>query len=308
MPKVTIIIPAYNKADWTVKTVESVLAQTYSDIEIIVVDDGSTDSTRQALSAFGDKIRYIYKENGGACSARNLGIRLAQGEYIGFLDCDDLYLPQKVELSVKFLEEHPNAGFVHTDAYFINEHDTVTGQYKHSWARREGKIARQLILKNFICNSTILVRHKALQEAGYFDETIFTPADWDLWLRLAEVAEVGYLNVPLTKYRVVDNYTFNKLEMAEQEEAVVIEKFFTRNRHLNGFFKRRVKSHLHLRFAQCYFLKDDALRWQKEFQAAFKENPLNPKAILFLMYYCLAQKSLKADLNRRILRGARLKA
>lgn len=308
MPRVTIIIPAYNKAAWTVKTVQSVLDQTYPDIEIIVVDDGSRDNTKEALAAFGDKIRYVYKENGGACSARNLGIRLAQGEFIGFLDCDDLYLPEKVVLSVQFLKEHPQAIFVHTDAYFIDAHDATIGQYKHPWAKREGKIAHQLILKNFICNSTILVRRKALERAGYFDETIFTPADWDLWLRLSEVGEVGYLNKPLTKYRVVDNYTFNKLELAEKEEALVIDKFFDRNRHLNRFFKRRVKSHLHLRFAQCYFLKNDSPRWQKEFQAAFKENPFNPKTIAFLIYYFAAKESLKADLSRRILRGAKLNA
>lgn len=91
MKKVSVIIPAYNKADLTVKTVQSVLSQTYVNIEIIVVDDGSTDNTREKLSVYATKIKYFYKNNGGACSARNAGIRLANGRYIAFIDCDDLY-------------------------------------------------------------------------------------------------------------------------------------------------------------------------------------------------------------------------
>ena len=101
MRKVSVIIPAYNKAALTVKTVESVLNQTYKNIEIIVVDDGSTDDTRRFLLPYDKEIKYIYKRNAGVCSARNVGIHLSTGEYIGLLDCDDMYLPQKIELSVE---------------------------------------------------------------------------------------------------------------------------------------------------------------------------------------------------------------
>ena len=108
MKKVSVIIPAYNKADLTVKTVQSVLSQTYVNIEIIVVDDGSTDDTKEKLLVFGDKINYIYKQNGGACSARNVGINCATGEYLALIDCDDIFYPDKISKSVECLEEKPD--------------------------------------------------------------------------------------------------------------------------------------------------------------------------------------------------------
>ncbi len=89
MKKVSVIVPAYNKAELTVRTVNSILDQDYKNIEVIVVDDGSTDDTRTKLQFFGNKIKYLYKENGGACSARNLGIKEASGDYIAFIDCSN---------------------------------------------------------------------------------------------------------------------------------------------------------------------------------------------------------------------------
>ena len=91
--KVSVVIPAYNNAEYTIETVDSILQQTHREFEIIVVDDGSTDGTREALKKYGNAIQYVYKENGGACSAMNLGISMATGDYIACLDCDDLWLP-----------------------------------------------------------------------------------------------------------------------------------------------------------------------------------------------------------------------
>src|SRR6185295_19271400 len=124
-PLVTVIIPAYNAADHTVKTVQSVLDQTYSQIEIIVVDDGSTDDTRRKMESFGSRITYIFKKNGGACSARNMGLKIAKGTYIGLLDCDDKYLPRKIESGVAHLEKNPQVGLLHTNAYYIDAEDKV---------------------------------------------------------------------------------------------------------------------------------------------------------------------------------------
>ena len=167
MEKVSIIIPAYNKSQLTVKTVESVLKQTYPNIEIIVVDNGSVDDTKSALSTFGSCIKYNYKENQDACSARNLAIKEAEGDYIGFLDCDDSYCKEKVERSMKVLMQNPSLGFIHTGAYFINEEDVIVGEYPKS--RFQGWISTRLIFGNYICNSTILARAQAVKEAGIFD-------------------------------------------------------------------------------------------------------------------------------------------
>ncbi len=302
MEKVSIIIPAYNKAELTVKTVKSVLNQTYPHTEIIVVDDGSVDQTQKYLSEFKNRIQYVYKTNGGACSARNLGIRLAQGEFIGFLDCDDLYLENKVELCVDFLKRNPDYGFVHTAAFFIDREEKIVGFYFHPKSQKQGWIADRLILGNYICNSTVIVRKSCLQEVGFLDESIFMPADWDLWLRLAEKFKVGYINKPLTKYRITDNYTFKRIEECQEEEKIVLNKFFFRNQNSSSLYKNRVFSYFHLRYAQCYFIQDKHQRFKEEFWQTLKMYPLNVKALAHLLYYCLAKENLKSNLRKRILR------
>lgn len=300
MKKVSVIIPAYNKAEYTRRAVESVLAQSYPSIEVIVVDDGSSDNTSQVMASFKDKIRYVLKTNGGACSARNLGIRESVGKYIAFLDCDDLYEPHKIQKCADYLEAHPEYGFVHTAARFINHEDRVEGTYDHPKSRHQGWIARRLILGNHICNSTALVRREVLERAGFFDETIFTPGDWDLWLRLAGIAQVGYVGEPLTRYRITDNYIFNRLELAYREELYVVEKFFQRNP--DDHLRAQALSNLHLRFAQCYFVKNDEPRFHEAHTRSMQLNPLNMKAIIVGAGARVASKNLKAELTRRILR------
>ena len=149
MKKVSVIIPAYNKAELTVKTVESVLDQTYGNIEIIVVDDGSTDDTKERLTSYAGRIEYIYKENGGACAARNLGIKKARGEYLAFIDCDDIYLPRKIEKAVECFNENPRFGFVHTPVYFIDEKGRSRGRYPRFQKVPSGWISKKLLQKNF---------------------------------------------------------------------------------------------------------------------------------------------------------------
>ncbi len=301
---VSIVIPAYNKADWTIKTVESVLAQTYPQIEIIVVDDGSTDDTPRAMERFAGRIRYVRKANGGACSARNLGIKEGKGEFVGFLDCDDLYLPQKVEESVCFLKQNPLVGMVHTAAYFIDEQDQVTGRYSHPKSRTAGWIAKRLAGGNYICNSTVLLRRECLDKTGLFDESIFSPADWDLWLRVAEQYPIGYIDQPLTQYRVCGNYIFKHVEEAREEELQVLNNFFSRNAQYGVYLKRDAFSALHLRYAQCFFIKNNREEMKKEFFNALQVNPWNMKALALGGYFLLAPASLEAVLKRKILRYA----
>jgi len=299
-PLVSIIIPAYNKSQLTVKTVESVLNQTYQPIEIIVVDDGSTDDTREQLSRYADKIQYVYKENGGACSARNLGFKLSQGDYVGFLDCDDVYHPEKVQFSVNYLEEHSDCGWVHTAVDFIDEDGAIVGGCDNPESRRQGRIAPRLILRNFICNSTPLIRRSCLERTGVFDETIFTPADWDLWLRLSEECHVGYIPRRLTQYRVSQNYVFKNLELAQREEIQVMEKFFAAYpKYL--FLQRRARANIHLRFAQCYVLKDDLPKVKEEFLSCLKSFPFHVKAWFLFGYFLVARDNLRERLQKKIL-------
>ncbi len=298
-PLVSVIIPAYNTADLTLKTVQSVLDQTYPNIEIIVVDDGSTDSTRSKLtSTFGSRIKYIYKENGGACSARNAGIRLAQGQYIGLLDCDDVYLPTKIEKCVEFLEKKPDYGFVHTGAYFIDENDRVIREHSHSRSKHTGFIKDKLIISNFVCNSTVLARKECFDKAGLFNEDIFPPADWDMWLRLSEYFRLGYLREPLTQYRVISNWCFRNLERTHRETQQVIDNFFDRNPEIPNQIKHRAYARFHLSMVFYYLVQHNRQAIQEQFKLALEHGPLNIKTISILIYYWLAPR----DLERKIAR------
>ncbi len=304
MEKVSVIIPAYNKAELTAQTVESVLSQTYPNIEIIVVDDGSADSTRQRLACFTDRIQYIYKENGGACSARNRGLQSAQGEFIAFLDCDDLYMENKIALCADFLRKNKDVGFVHTAAYFIDDKGEVVGKYSHPQSRHQGWIVKRLLQGNYICNSTPVLRRSCLDEVGPFDESVFAPADWDLWLRLASRAKAGYLDQPLTKYRVTGNHTFSYLDQSYEDEVHVLEKFFNTHALYGRLLKKQSLASCYLRYAQAYLLKGDLAKVRVNFQQAWRNDPWNPKIILFFLYYFFARQDLVRQLKKRIIRLA----
>jgi len=297
---VSVIIPAYNMAQLTVKTVESVLNQSYKNIEIIVVDDGSTDDTKEKLSIFGNKINCICKENGGACSARNVGIRISKGKYIGILDCDDLYDAKKIELSVKFLEENPDFGLVHTDAYFVDQNDTIIRRRAHKKCKYSGWIKDKLILSTFICNSTVVLRRECFDQVGLFDEDMFPPADWDMWLRVSEFFQVGYVNAPLTKYRVTSSGCLNNLEQTRKEYLLVLDKFFLRNKLSGSSIKKKAYAACHLSFAQWYVVKNNKMRAREEVLLSLKEKFFNGKAIFFLLcnlfFYGYLEKKLKSKI------------
>lgn len=299
MEKISVIIPAYNKADFTVKTVESVLNQTYNPIEIIVVDDGSTDNTKQLLSKYSDRITYIYKKNAGACSARNLGIEVSIGTYIALLDCDDIYLPNKIEMSVDYLNKNTQCGFVYTSVYFIDGQDNILRIYPSLNNLCEGYISRRLLTKNFIPNSTVVIRKACFQKTGFFDESIFTPADWDMWLRLSENYKAGYINIPLTKYRISSNYILNNPEQAEKENLAVLEKAFYRNHTISNRLRNDAVSNVYLSSALNYLLKKEFSYAKSRFILAVNKNIFNLRALLLFGYFLAAKKDLRDRLTKR---------
>lgn len=299
MQKVSVIIPAYNKADYTVKTIESVLSQTYKPIEIIVVDDGSTDNTRQLLSQYSNSITYIHKENGGACSARNLGIKASTGAYIALLDCDDIYLPNKIELSVDYLNRNAQCGFVYTPVYFIDDKDNILRVYPSGNNLCDGHINSRLLIKNFIPNSTVVVRKACFWKVGFFDESIFTPADWDMWLRLSENYKAGYIKLPLTKYRISSNYILNNLEQSEKENLAVLKKAFHRNYNISNRLRDKALSSVYLSSGLNYLLKNEFDYAKNRFILAIKNNVFNFHALLLFIYFLASKKSLQYRLTKR---------
>lgn len=193
-PYVSIIIPTYNRAPLIGAAIASVLAQTFSDFEVIVVDDGSTDETEKAVRELPDsRIIYIKQERKGRSRARNTALCLAQGRYIAFLDSDDLYLPAKLALQVSYLDSHPHIGMIYTSAYCVDcSGKALNEKYIASVS---GEIYKSIAFFRpvTITLPTVMVRREIFAEVGDFDENMHRFEDTDMWRRISKVAYIDAL-------------------------------------------------------------------------------------------------------------------
>jgi glycosyltransferase involved in cell wall biosynthesis len=205
---VSVIIPTYNRKHIIEGAIKSALNQTFKDYEIIVVDDGSTDGTREFLESLSIPITIISKENGGVSSARNVGIQNAKGKYIAFLDSDDAWLPDKLKMQVEYLESHPDMPLVYTDEY-IEVNGEVLPQMRFQRADVGDDVKDNFLLSGFvqktpIHTSAVMVQKSILDEVGYFNETLKIHEDSELWNRISKKYQFGYIDTPLAIFRYKD--------------------------------------------------------------------------------------------------------
>jgi glycosyltransferase involved in cell wall biosynthesis len=198
-PAVSVVMPTYNTEETVADAIRSVLRQTMPDLELLVVDDGSDDRTRQVVEEIDDpRVRLLVRDHGGAAAARNAGIREAKGRVISFVDSDDFWLPRYVELMVAALDARPDAGFAYTDAYVL---DAATGRIARStamqWQRPPTDVPADpdtflglLLRRNFVYASVSLPR-SVVEAVGGFDETLQAGIDYELWLRIAAHGHPG---------------------------------------------------------------------------------------------------------------------
>lgn len=228
---VSIIIPSWNAAAYVKEAVDSALAQTYQNIEVILIDDGSTDNTKEALAPYwsNPKFRYLYQLNKGLASARNTGIRAAKGAYIAFLDSDDMFMPEKIEKQVAVLEAQPDFAVCYSDLYHF-EDGNPRKFYHHRYAAiyPSGDIFEPLLHTQFLNPLTLVVRREVFVRHGMFDETLRRSEDWDLWLRWAHAGvKFFYLEEPLAYYRIRSIGNLSAIE-SEPEMKEKNEELFLR--------------------------------------------------------------------------------
>jgi len=203
--RVSVIIPAFNAAEYIKEAVESVFNQTYKDIEVIVVDDGSTDNTRTIVNSYGAKVIYIYQQNQGHAIARNTGLKKAAGQYYAFLDADDYWLPGKIAKQVQILKENPDSGIVHCD---IKKVDLEGHEVKKSPKIKryiEGEIFPYFLTrKGHIATSSALFKKECIERYGLLNESVrdWGSEDREFWLRMCKHYKVEYIDEPLVVYRV----------------------------------------------------------------------------------------------------------
>ncbi len=221
---ISVIIPTYNRADTIERAVDSVLAQTWPDIETIVVDDGSKDQTLKVLEKYGDKIRVIAQKNQGPSAARNNGIRAARGEVISFLDSDDSWLPEKTERQAKLLQRTASAGVgccvSNTRMIYTDRAPTTSFQLADLNPKLDEGIWRnptEILLTRFLLfNQAAAIRREVLEEAGYFREDLRILEDYDLALRLSMTCAWGFTTDPLVMWNggAANSLTANSTDLA----------------------------------------------------------------------------------------------
>jgi glycosyltransferase involved in cell wall biosynthesis len=189
--KISVIIPTYNRENSLERAIESVLAQTYHNYELIVIDDGSTDNTSRIIKKYKKKIRYFSQLHSGVSSARNLGLEKSEGAWVAFLDSDDYWLPQKLARQMQCLSENPQWLVMQTDEKWIRNGVFVNPMKKHR--KYSGWIFPQCLPLCIVSPSAVIIHQKVFNDVGVFDESLPVCEDYDLWLRIALKYEIGLL-------------------------------------------------------------------------------------------------------------------
>jgi len=198
-PKVSCIIPTYNRASFLPQAIDSVLAQDYEGIELLVIDDGSTDHTFSILKGYGQRIRAFRQSRKGVSAARNLGLEKSAGEYIAYLDSDDVWLPRKISIQARFLDRNPDYPLCYTEEIWYRNGIRVNSGRRHR--KYSGRIFTHCLPLCIISPSSAMTRRKVLEEAGGFDEDMPAAEDYDLWLRITACHPVYLVPIPLIEKR-----------------------------------------------------------------------------------------------------------
>lgn len=252
IPAISVIIPTRNRALYLTEALGSVFSQTFSDYEVILVDDGSTDDTPKILATYiqQKKVRYVFQEPAGVSAARNRGINLAQAPYIAFLDSDDLFLPTKLDKQIKLFESDPQLGFVHCSFSKFDDQGKDLGVRDTS--RFSGRIYPGLLQEWSVLMAMpcMLIRTETIKDVGGFDESMAWAEDLDLWRRIAMRYAVGVVPEALVRVRVHSSSTsFDRAKGAQGFERY-LEKAFAEDPGLPAIFKRRAKAKMQAKLGQ----------------------------------------------------------
>src|SRR5215469_8702991 len=271
---VSVVMPVFNGEAFLRQAIESVLGQTYRPIELIAVDDGSTDGSGDILARFGSQIRVVRQANAGVSAARNTGIGHAQGDYIAFLDQDDWWLPEKVSRQVELLEADDRVGLVHTAFSHLVDTSLAGVTPTECFAGQELLVgncyAALLDEGNSIVSSSVMVRRAALEQSGLFDTSMErnTCQDYELWLRIAKGWRLGYVAVPVTMVRLHEAQGHRDYRAMFEDHLTIVLRHRSREEWTATRQGRRRLASLHDRLAVAHLEATDAWRARQHFAAA----------------------------------------
>lgn len=277
LPKVGVIIPVYNREKFIRETIESVLAQTYTNIEIVAVDDGSIDNSRKILEKYKDRIWILEHpggENKGQSAAINLGLKFSESEYVAILDSDDLFAPDKIMLQVDYLERHPDIGLVYGNGWAINEYGKKLYKFYDSSHREVSEPSRVLLDCYFFLPGNALLRRIVFDKAGMFDEELRSAQDHDMAIRVSEVSKIAYINKEIFYYRRhLDSISEKKAKLRWMNGFKILEKAKNRYPYSRSVIRHR-KAVLHFRLGQCYVEENNFIVGLAHFSLAGLLDPI----------------------------------
>lgn len=342
MPHVTVVIPVFNCKPYIVTAVESVLGQYHQDLDIIVVDDGSTDGTSQVLERYRDRLQLLRQANAGAAAARNHGLRAAKGELVAFLDADDWWDPSRLSAQLSALQAFPGGGLVFSDfsvadadAKRILERgirwkygvvrdahnavwaDIFSESRRVSWGDREGRerhatayqghVERWLFRGNMVNTCSVLLRREVIEQVGWFDQELETEEDYDYWLRVAQHQPLVYVDEPLLTFRRRPGQLTQAdgIERVVRNVVTVVERASQRlasQLDARDIAKRLARIHLDL--GVICLRQSRVVEARHHLSLSLRHRPGSIQTIAFAILACLPPSTLPA-LERvwRLLRG-----
>jgi len=270
MPLVSTVIAVYNGEDFIGEAINSVLNQTYPNVEIIVVDDGSTDATQSILKSFGEKITWTWQKNSGTPAARNVGVRMSQGKYIALLDCDDLWLPDKIRMQLEAFERYPEAVLVWGGAVRSNKGWTNEKNDQEYHKERKFLDLKELLIHNRIAALAAMFRRDVAISIDGFDEALLHCDDWDMWIRLAQLGSMVYVDQTLGIYRVHEKQMTKKSYNLSLGELSVVKKHrdtFYRLHNGRGLYRSEIARRLSVAAMESIKVRQYQGAWRLSFKA-----------------------------------------
>lgn len=287
-PLVSVIVPTYDRAYFLPKTIKSILDQDYQNIELIVVNDGSNDNTREVIKKNRDnRIVYIEKQNRGPASARNFGIRKARGKYITFCDDDDIFLHGKLRHQIAFLENNSHFAFCYTNGIIVQN-----GKHRKFLPKLTQNTLSQLLFENSqILTPSVVVRTKIIKNLGGFSEFIPFCEDYDLWLRIAQKHPFDFIDkiyVEITKNS--KSISVDEKKMFRYGGYVKLKNLKLCQKVIPEKLKKQFEWMLLYQQGKFYFFQNKFNRARKYLIEAFRANPLSIKPVIFYIFTFLGQK------------------
>ena len=286
---ISVIIPTYNSDKYICEAIDSVLSQTCKDYEIIIIDDGSTDNTKNLIAENYPTVRYFYSKNKGVSSARNIGISIAQGEFIAFLDADDKWLPEKLEKQLALFENDHQVGMVFTENYYFDEHGLKEIKIFKRKLLMYGNIVRNIFLNSYVVTSTVMVRKSVFDDVGLFEEGLAIAEDDNMWMRICLKNRIELLDEPLILYRITegslsrDNSFQNLIQAVRKHIEIIMNKYQAIYKCLGKSTIRQKYSQVYFMEAYLYFRQNKYRESRSGFFKSYIYYPFKLKSMLYLI-------------------------